>query len=272
MDSGKSILSYQDNLIAKSQEVFETTKKEMRSRFMTIHNGNKITFSIDTPIFHTLELLNSLFKRQEKNLILEDALFNATNLLESSFVTAIQGQYRIANSELRATLDDTLTRCYFDELKKEGNLPEYPKNQGKTNDYIEWSHGWKKEYPSLKEIYDKLKSNKQISKYNKKYELIDKIKNHYSTLSKFTHNRPDTLEYKTGSTIQTGLTNIRFDKEEFNNYDKNLQKTHEIMMTILFLKLPEYVQNNTAEFTRFKEMNQNTAAQIENTIKETQND
>jgi hypothetical protein len=69
--------------------------------------------------------------------ILADALFNVSNIFETSLFLATHGFYRCAISELRTALDDFLTRTYFDLIDvkmlksywvdKEGNFVDWVK-------------------------------------------------------------------------------------------------------------------------------------------------
>ncbi len=225
---------------------------------MTIHKQDD---SVETPIDSYSHgpnwWLQSIVKLCPTPPIEEDALINASTIIEVSVFLVIHGFYKSAVSELRRALDDFLTRNYFDELEKQ--------NLSKNKEYIEWSLGKTDKYPRFKNVLETIFSSELIKKYDSKFYLKEDIERTYFEMSKYTHNRPDKSWKKELSTASS-LMNTRFVGEEFDKWCEYLKQEYVIISTVLLLRYPELTEIQPQELGNFRICAPEIVKQIEATI------
>ena len=194
--------------------------------------------------------------------IWEKAILEASILEGVSIFLVVHGFYEEACAILRGVLDGFLTRLYWDTQDKNGKLTEWEKNGIRTNDYCEWETGATKSYPTSKEIWDVLRTENNIERYDKRYQLKAEIDNLLSQLNKFVHGRPQTRHYPGAS--RSSLINARFKKKHFYEWFEYLKAIYRLISVLSILQYPKLLE--TKQGKDFEELEPEVAARIRNIL------
>ena len=254
---------YLMQLKENSDNVYNQTKEKFEAIISTtVHkNDGTVEASIKSYSLGFTFWLDELGKLNSRPPILWNSLMTVSSTAETSFFLALHGFYKAAFSELRNLLDGFLTKVYFEILNKNNELKDYwiddsenfiafketkafsdmPSNaKGFTNAYAQWLTGKKyvyrielyptlpkqKDFPSKEEVLSVIFDEKNLSVYNKKFQLRKEIDELYLELSKFVHDRPPYFQYKKQVT-QSSILNIRFDEADFKKWFECSSKTVE---------------------------------------------
>lgn len=197
--------------------------------------------------------------------IWETAMFESSVVANASFFLAIYGFYEEACSLIRGIIDGFLTRLYFDEKNRSGELKKWQQNNGRSsNEYWDWESGHTDKYPDYnKDIKRLLKEKNLIKKYDKKYCLWNDIDNLFKKLNKFVHGRQETRHYDFATRSSSNVP--EFKKKHFDEWYEYLKYAYGIISILSLLQYPELFNNNYIK--EFKELEPEIYKRIENILK-----
>ena len=197
--------------------------------------------------------------------IWETAMFESSIIAHASYFLAVHGFYEEACSLIRGIIDGFLTRLYFDEKDRSGELKKWQQNDGRsTNEYWDWESGRTDKYPKYKEDIKKfLREKILIKKYDKKYCLWNDISDLKRKLNKFVHGRPETRHQGFATRSSSNITG--FKKKHFDEWHEYLKFTYGIISILSLLQYPKLFNNNYIK--EFKELEPETYKKIENILK-----
>ncbi|MCL4385339.1 MAG: hypothetical protein M1326_03370, partial [Cyanobacteria bacterium] len=184
--------------------------------------------------------------------IWETAMFDASAIAHASYFLVVHGFYEEACSLIREIIDGFLTRLYFDERDRIGELEKWQQKDGRsTNEYWEWESGDEDNYPNYKKDIKKLMEGKGlIKKYDKKYSLWNDIEELFRKLGKFVHGRPETRHYDFASRSSSNIT--EFKKKHFDEWYEYLKSAYCIISILSLLQYKELFDSNYIK--EFKEL------------------